>query len=282
MEKKINSLPLIAKPYTDRIFNEITIIIQNDYEKLKKSHPNFKESLRVISILETRIYSIVLGIFELVQEDNIYSCKILLRSLIEHCVKLDYLTQTSLQYQNDNIFKEYLIFNDLAEELQYLKGLNYTSKILNNIGIDYEAFQDLKRRKPEVQQYTEKQIFEKASQFGFRNMFKYINETKDKNPFDLKNEDFKNGFKAFLHIGTLYSDLSSFVHGGPTADKYVLQMHLDKEEENMEILDMVEQVMAMNFYACIVFIAFCNKLENKYDDNINRIIDCQIEYYKKI
>lgn len=282
MENKINALSIIAKPFAERIFNEITIIIQNDYEKLKDSNPQFKESLRVISILETRIFSIVLGILNLVLEDNIYSSKILLRSLIEHCVKLDYLTQISLYSKNDNIFNEYLIFNDLAEELQYLKGLNYTSKILNNKDIDYEALKDLKRRKPDVQQYTEKQIFEKASQFGFRNMFKYINETKDRNPFDLKNEDFRKGFEAFLHIGTLYSDLSSFVHGGPAADKFVLLMHLDQEEQNVEILDMVEQVMAMNFYACIIFIAFCNKLENKYDENIKRIFDCQLEYYNKI
>lgn len=282
MENKINALSIIAKPYIERIFNEITLIIQNDYEKLKVSNPQYKESLRVNSILETRIYRIILGILDLVLEDNIYSSKILLRSLIEHCVKLDYLTQKSLTSKNDNIFKEYLLFNDLAEELQYLKGLNYTSKILNKTEIDNEALQDLINRKPEIKQYSENQIFEKASQFTFRNMFKFINETKDRDPFDLNNDNYRKGFEAFLHIGALYSDLSSFVHGGPSADKFVLLMHLDKEEQDFEVLNMIEQVMAMNFYACIIFIAFCNKLDNKYDPNIQRIFDCQLEYYDKI
>lgn len=282
MDPKINDLTLIAKPYIDKINQEVTKIIQKDCGNLIKKYPKYKQAFRVAPIFESRIFLIIDGIINLVTEDNLYGSKILLRSLIDHTVKLDYLIHRALEDKNDRIFKEYLLFSDLAEELQYLKELNYKSKIINEVDIDEKALKDLIKRKPEIKKYSNNQIFEKSNQFGFRNMFKYINEDREKNHLEFDNKDIKAGFEAFLHISALYSDLSSFIHGGPAADKFVLLMHLDKEEHDNEVIEIVEQIMALNFYACIVFIGFCNKLENKYDSFIRRIIKCQIGYYKKI
>lgn len=282
MDPKINDLTLIAKPHIDKINQEVTKIIQKDCGNLIKKYPKYKQAFRVAPIFESRIFLIIDGIINLVTEDNLYGSKILLRSLIDHTVKLDYLIHRALEDKDDRIFKEYLLFSDLAEELQYLKELNYKSKIINEVDIDEKALKDLIKRKPEIKKYSNNQIFEKSNQFGFKNMFKYINEERERNHLEFDNEDIKAGFEAFLHISALYSDLSSFIHGGPAADKFVLLMHLDKEEHDNEVIEIVEQIMTLNFYACIVFIGFCNKLENKYDSFIRRIIKCQIEYYKKI
>jgi hypothetical protein len=261
MVPKINNLTLIAKPHIDQIIEEVTKIVQKDCGRLTRNYPKFKKAFRIAPIFETRIFRIIDGIINLINEDNLYGCKILLRSLIDHTVKLDFLLQKALKDKNDRIFNEYSLFSDLAEELQYLKELNYKSKIINEVEIDEKALNDLIKRKPQIKKYSNKHIFEKANQFSFRNMFKFLNEERDKDDLEFSNEDIKAGFEAYLEISALYSDLSSFIHGGPSADQFELLMHLDKNEHDNEVIQIIEHIMVLNFYACITFIGFCNKLK---------------------
>ncbi|MES2837801.1 MAG: DUF5677 domain-containing protein [Bacteroidota bacterium] len=282
MSENINKISVIAKPYIEKIFNEVFKIIENDLGALIKNHPEFNESFRYLSIFEVRISRIIHGILDLLLKDNLYSCKILLRPLIEHTLKLDYLIQKSLSDKNDNIFKEYALFCDLYEELQYQKSLDFKSKILTGEEIDEVAFQDLIKRRPEIKEYSRNKIIEKANQFTFRNIFKYLNENHEYDFINSSDEKMKKSYKTYLQIGSLYSDLSSFIHGGTFADGFELKIQLDKEINDFEIIDISEYVVIMNFYASIAFIGFCNTLENKYDENIKRVVDYQLEYYKKI
>lgn len=273
---------MIAKPYIEKVFNEVFKIIENDLGTLIKNNPEFNQSFRYLSIFEVRISRIVQGILDLLLQDNLYSCKILLRPLIEHTLKLDYLIQKSLSDNNDEIFKEYALFCDLSEESQYQKSLDFKTKILTDKEIDEEAYQDLIKRKPEIKDYSKNKISEKANQFTFRNVFRYLNNNRDYDYVNSTDDNLKKSYETYLHIGSLYSDLSSFIHGGPFADTFEFKIQFDKEENDIEIIDICEYVVIMNFYASIAFVGFCNKLENKYDENLKRIIDYQLEYYKKV
>lgn len=277
--EKINFLGLIAKPYIEDISDIIQEVILNDLGTLNKE--GYKHSIRALPIFAVRTFHISNGIINLILEDNIYSAKILLRSLIEHAFKINFLTTKSINDNNGQIFEDYYIFCDLAEELQYQKSLDYKSNILTEEDIDQESWEKLLKKKPEIEKYSKKQIFKKANEFTFRNIFKFINENK---PVDYKNEKdelMKKSFESFLMLGGIYSDLSSFIHGGPFAEPYAFPSN-DKEDDNFEILDVIENVMIMHFYANISILDFWNKLNNKYDKKILKVHELMMDYYKKV
>lgn len=136
------------------------------------------------------------------------------------------------------------------------------------------------KRKPALKEYGKDQIKEKANQFTFRNVFLFLNKGKE---VDYQSDiDFKTYYGAYLHTAAIYSDLSSFVHGGPFAEMFELRIHLDEDEHNEEILDIVECVMVMHFTACAAICYFVSKLDNKHEYLIKKIMDIQMEYYHKI
>jgi Family of unknown function (DUF5677) len=276
---KITFLGLIAKPYVEDISNLIQDIILNDLGELNKE--GYNHSIRALPIFAVRTHHISIGVINLVLEDNIYSAKILLRSLIEHAFKINFLTAKSLEDNNGKIFEDYYLFCDLAEELQYQKSLDYKSTILKAEDIDEESWKKLIEKKPEIKNYSKTLIFKKANQFTFRNIFKFINEHK---PVDYSNEKdklMKKSFESFLMIGAIYSDLSSFIHGGPFAEPYAFPSK-KTEDDNFEILDIIETVMIMHFYANISILDFWNKFNNKYDKHILKVHEMMMEYYKKV
>lgn len=280
MTRTINRLSDIAKPYIEKIADELQSIFTEDLGLLITVHKNYNDAFRGLPLFLVRVLKLSKGILSLVAEDNLYSAKALLRSLVEHTFKVEFLIDKSLIEANDNIYKEYFLFCDLSEELQYQKSLDFKVQKLGEAEIDEEAYQDLIKRKPELKKYSKNQINEKENQFTFRNIFRFLNEGKDKN--DSLGEDLKTYYGAYLHTGAIYSDLSSFVHGGPFAEKFEFIIHLDEDEHNQEILDIVENVMVMHFVACLTICSFFSKLDKKYEENIKKIVSHQMEYYNKI
>lgn len=280
MTKTINKLSYIAQPYVEKIGAELQGIFTEDFGELINNHENYKDALGVLSIFYVRISKLTKGTLNLVAEDNLYSASSLLRVLIEHSFKVEFLVEKSLIEQNDNIYKDYLLFCDLSEELQYQKSLDYKIQKLGDAEIDENAYLDLVKRKPELKKYSKNQINEKANQFTFRNIFRFLNErSASSRTID---ENMKMFYGAYLHTGALYSDLSSFVHGGPFADTFEFRIHLDEDEHDKEIFNLVENLMVMHFAPCLVITSFLSKLENKYEPKMQRMADIQMEYYKKI
>ena len=271
-----------AKVYVKDIFNVVSSLVENDLGVLKNEHPNYQHALKVLSIFEVRISRISRGIFDLISSDNLYSCKILLRALIEYSFKIDFLVKKSISDQSEEIFNDYILFCDLAEELQFKRGIDYTSEKLTDSSISEEALNDLYIRKPEIKRFSKKEIFEKANQFSFRNIFEYINTINFSDLDEINEHYLKEIFKSFLNLGVIYSDLSSFVHGGPESERYELLSHLDKEFENDEFVEIIEYVMVMHFYSCLSYIYFCNHLDSKYFPKILLIFDKILSYYDEI
>lgn len=277
--ERINFLGHIAKPYIEEISDVVKELILNNLSDLNK--PGYKQAVRAIPLFTIKILHLSNGIIDLIISDNIYSSKMLLRSLVEHAFKINFLTKKSIQESNGKIFEEYYLFCDLAEELQYQKNLDYKSKILDDQEIDEKAYQELIEKKPEIKKYSKRTIFEKSNQFTFRNTFKYANESEGKIENIDNIELIRKGEEGFLMLGGFYSDLSSFVHGGPFAESYVFPSK-DPEDDNKEILDIVENVMVIHFYANLRILEFWNNLNPKYKDEIIKINDLMLDYYQKV
>ncbi len=272
----INFLGSIAKPYIEKISNVIEKIIIED---LSNEKSGYRPSTRAIPIFAIRILKISTGIIDLILADNIYCSNALLRTLVEHSFKISYLTKKSIEDNNGDVFEDYYLFCDFAEELQYQKNLDYRTKTLFNLEFDEKAYKKLINSKPEIKNYSKRKIFEKANEFSFRNIFKFINEKQEEEYKSMKDEYLKKCYGSFLMIGAEYSDLSSFIHGGPFAESYVFPF---KERDNHEILNIIETVMIMHFYGNLSILEFWNKLNPKYDKEIMEIIGYMNEYYKKV
>lgn len=277
--ERITFLGYIAKPYIEGISEVVEKLILSNLEDLDK--PGYKQAARAIPLFAIKISHLSNGIINLIISDNIYSSKIILRSLIEHAFKINYLTKKSINESNGGIFDEYYLFCDLAEELQYQKNLDYKSKILDDQEIDEKAYQELIEKKPEIKNYSKRTIFEKSNQFTFRNTFKYANESGEKIKNIENNDLIRKGEEGFLMLGGMYSDLSSFVHGGPFAESYVFPS-TDTEDDNKEILDIVEYVMVLHFYANLRILEFWNNMNPKYTEQITEINGLMMDYYRKV
>lgn len=280
MTQTINKLAYIAKPYIGKISDELQEVFTKDLGSLISNHEKYKEAFRALSIFLVRVSRLSNGILDLVASDNLYSANVLLRALIEHAFKIEFLVEKSLKENNDNIYKEYFLFCDLSEELQYQKSLDFKKQKLEDIQIDEEAYQELLNRRPDLKKFTKNQINDKANQFTFRNIFRFLNDRQHDDK--LLDEDLKVYYGAYLHTGAIYSDLSSFVHGGPFADNFEFRMHLSEEEHNKEIFTIVENVMVMHFAPFLVTCSFISKLDKKYDEKIKTMVEIQMDYYNKI
>lgn len=281
-ESILTNLSIIAKPHCDQITDAVHKIVKLDLESLTKSHENYKQVFRIITMFSIRISHITNGILSLISLNNIYGAKILLRSLIDHTYKTVYITERALKDGNGTVADDYLIFCDFAEELQYQRALDYKSQILDDKIIDDEAFSDMLKRKPELNIYTKKQIFEKANQFTFSYIHKYLHNKDKIIKEDLENENLKKGFVAILHNATLYADLSSFVHGGPFAEISEFMLKFEEEKNDEEILDIIEYLMMLHFYANVSIAHFFSTLDKKHMDSVETITNSLLDYYEKI
>tara|TARA_R110002073_G_scaffold325028_1_gene503462 strand:+ start:57 stop:911 length:855 start_codon:yes stop_codon:yes gene_type:complete len=281
-QKNINFLGLIAKPYVEKISNVVEKVILTDLKEIAEKKGDYKQSIRALPVFAIRIFQMSNGVIDLILAENIYSAKTLLRPLIEHSFKISFLTKKATKENSAEVFKDYYLFCDLAEELQYQKSLDYKSQLLFEKESDEKAFLDLIKNKPEIQKYSKRKIFEKANEFTFRNIFKFLNENDDIEYKNVENDFVKQGYEAYAMIGAIYSDLSSFIHGGPFAEPYVFPSSKE-DEDNYEILNVIENVMIMHFYANLSILEFWNSIiPNKYDYAIKEINELMLEYYEKV
>jgi hypothetical protein len=87
-----------------------------------------------------------------------------------------------------------------------------------------DPYEILKEVNPDYKNFSKDDIIKKAEQFRYKNIIRFINNKIN------KDKTFE-GNEFLLKIIPIYSDLSSFVHGGPSADKVLFETM----EENKRI-----------------------------------------------
>jgi hypothetical protein len=185
---------------------------------------------------------------------DIYSVKILYRSLIEHFLRFQYIFFRFTQEKTEDIGVEYYTFADFSEGRRWFHAFQSMMRIYKREkeeqGLDtYDIFRELH---PEFADYTNEQVRQKADQFQYRNIIEYINRLMPDNG---------EGPSIILRILPQYSELSSFTHGGPAGEKnlFTLQQNEEKDEELIKIADMcfllsasVKKLSLLVFYNLIL------------------------------
>ena len=201
----------------------------NDIEEMVKGLENskFPKSGKALNFFIFKMNFINTSIIRCCEIKDYYSTCILFRSLLEHYFKYLYVYTRALRESNDNVGEEYYGELNGYEDFTYMRSMqNLRKKLTKKVSIltlddkDNEA------------------LLKAGTNFGIKSILAFLNEgIKDdlKLPFEL----------FFTDYCKKYYDLSSFVHGGPFAEKYMKKYSDDKESMDKDLEYFVSESEAL-------------------------------------
>lgn len=145
-------------------------------------------------------------------EELFYSSQGLTRILIEHFIVAYYVWTKCRVDKSDDCALSYYGYYGLQE---LIKQENYNSKLDKSYDPQKTPLENFKAKDDSFNDVSEADILDvnkKANQFDIRHILKYL---QDELHVD---DEFKSIHVIFLDFCKQYNKLSSFVHGGPTAE----------------------------------------------------------------
>ena len=173
----------------------------SNYSK-KCSH---KETILALTSFHTHLSTLKNGIMDLSESNNIYSIKALYRIYLEHWLKGTYIWTRYTKEKNDDVGIEYSRLGRIGEYLKYGKSIKQISIILDAETKNLDVWDILCKYDKELIKLSKQDILDNIKKFEYKSIAKYIVDNKSP------------GADWFSVIIPEYSELSSFVHGGPSA-----------------------------------------------------------------
>lgn len=195
------------------------------------------------------------AILDIAETDNVYSIKILFRSLLEHFLKSQYLFTRHISEKTDAAGEEYYLFCDLIEDVNMLSAHNKVAKIVSPDTRELKAFETIREREPNLAQLSNDDIRQKANQFTYKRMVEFLLAQYYKDS-TLSTSNF------LLSILPKYAELSSFVHGGPASDKYVGLTQ--NEERNRETLELAQLALLMATHVKLTIFVLFHSIDKRF------------------
>jgi hypothetical protein len=254
-----------------QILEELQEFVNQPFCDLKDIIPSntFKNTILVLLSLTGRIDFIADSIIQLENEPNIYSMRILLRSLIEHHLRHTYIFMKWSRTKSEECANDYLTYYAYNEELELAASYKRQGKLTgcNSSGSIMEVFKELH---PKMVSLTEAKIREKSSQFFYKRIIEFVGS-----------EVYKTGYSSpnmFLpKIFPEYSEMSSFVHGGSFADlvmsKYANETKLVEESER--IADLALSISATTKLITLIMLS---NIDNKYSSITSQYQSLLLKY----
>lgn len=185
-----------------------------------------------------------------------YPCTILIRSQIEHFIVAAYIWIQYRLKENDEIARtyheEYLIY-EVIKRINYSKSNNINMS--SRYSIAFKKILDLLTENKIVNQKDFEQLNIKANQFDIRQISKFFELNL---PLEFDNVVKNERIKQFLEY---YNYLSSFVHGGPSADALIKEEHKSKFiKEASEFVEWSSNILSIHRLFIIYFLAINNNI----------------------
>lgn len=209
-------------------------IFDSNIPQIKKDIENskFPKTGKALYRFYKKISSIKALLDKMSDIKEVYGAKILLRALFEHLIVSYYIYYRSQREKDDKIGEEYYQEYSIQE---FFKQKGYSQKIeniRNNITKNISGLDYVKDKYEEFEEVTPKQYQEIntiRNKFKVDNILKQLNQIEDETSNIIKHHDYMLGFLDE------YNKLSSYVHGGPFAEKetYDDSNDLDKEIKNI-------------------------------------------------
>jgi hypothetical protein len=261
----MNKNPKLTIDQIAVIDDEVFKILEKDGGKIFLLFKNndLEKTGRALSLFHAKIGFIKNGIYDQLEPNNLYACKILYRTLIEHYLKAKYILFESVRNGNDTIGCEYYEFADACEKLQLGSAYKRAGEILFPQKSFNDVFEVLKEMFPKLKKYSKKDIKDKASKFNYRRIIEYLYDL-----FYVQRNEHGNENNFIVNLIPEYSDLSSYIHGGPAAD-YTL-MNLGEKDQSAITEELIEIfyetiMLSTHFSSLLYMIAI------KFDDNYKEV-----------
>ncbi len=203
-------------------FNQLRHEIENDINNSK-----FPKTGKALLIFTDKIDEISKTLTP--EITNFYTSQVLTRVIFEHYLVSDYLYTRSKLDLSDNVgqeyYKEYLC-GEFFKRFSYSKQVD---QIIDNNPEKKTQLEIIKESLPEFEDLTNaelQRIFEiKNSFYDLKKIGKYLIKS------ETEKYSIANFNKAKLDLIKRYSDLSSYVHGGPLAERDFMTLDIQKKEE---------------------------------------------------
>ena len=245
----------------DAVFNVLSKDAGNVFLVFKNN--NLEQTGKALSLFHAKIGFLKNGIFEQLESGNIYSANVLYRAMIEHYLKAEYLLFESARQGNDGVGSDYYEFADASEKLQLGSAYKRAAEILHptkSFNDFYESLQDIF---PNLKKYTRKEISTKTSKFKYRNIIEYLYDL-----FYIQKTEQGTDENFLINLIPEYSDLSSYVHGGPAADNALMTLSMgDKTKISEEITDVFFNAIMLSTHFCSLLYMLSIKYEEKYREH---------------
>lgn len=254
------------------IFHEESIELANNV--INSTIP--QSGTTILSLL-AGINSLKLGIFELCKSRDIYSLNVLYRSLLEHFIKINYFFHRIIVDKNDAVGEDYYKFYSKNEIALYGKSLEQINRIVDLEYQGKDIIQILYEIEPELRNYSSKELREKISQYNYKNMIKFIFDKHNNSEKDKKHD-------ILLSIIPEYSELSSYVHGGPFAIRNTAIKWKENEVEkkccqfarSTFSLFVISKLISLFLFGLLIdkkYLKLHNKINNLWKESNSKIED---------
>lgn len=209
-------------------------LFKSNIEQIEKDITNsqFPKTGKALLRFYYKISSLKILIDKIKITEEVYAGKILLRALFEHLIVSYYIFNEYENQKNDKIGEEYYQEYFIHE---FFKQKGYSQKIDNirgDITKNVSGLEYVKKKYNELEEVSASQYQEIngiGNRFKIDNILKQLNEKGKIKQEDIKFHDYMLGFLDE------YNRLSSYVHGGPFAEKETYDVSNDLEAENNKI-----------------------------------------------
>ena len=214
---------------------------------------SFKYTLMGTFSLSGRIDFISESILLLLENNHIYAAKILFRSLVEHFLKSQYIFLRWAIDKTDLVGEEYIKLCNYNEEIDF--AVAYKKRgILLGAQVSESPIEMIRKIHPQYSNITEKQLKQKISQFSYKKIIEFITSNIYKTGLDSSESFIPN---LLIH----YSDLSSFVHGGPMAERFMTEMFNKEgyESSSEELAELTVSISAFSKFFTLIMVSNIDK-----------------------
>lgn len=247
----------------DNIFKIIEAsLLDLTMEVLKSEYPFTGKAL---VMLVTKSNFIKNSIFDVCENEDLYSANILYRSLIEHFLRHQYLFLNYAKRKNDDIGIDYYNYCDMGENLDFLKSIKSTNKIFDPEHPDINTWEEISKLDKRFSKISPKELKEKSEQFRYRNIIKFLSST-----LSLKDS-------MLNKIIPLYSELSSFVHGGPYGENMLFAHGVNEKDRIEKLKNICEMTFEISKGIKLYTYLFAVQINQKYGIFYNQINEASVK-----
>lgn len=221
----------------------------------------YLQTAAVLVGLTASITSIKLSIYALAEdsETNLYSAKILHRTLIEHYLKFNYILARFLTEKTDEVGIEYRKYIQISEVLSYIKA-SEVAKSMVGTSTDSQVLEKLKKEHPELN-ISQKELGNITSKWKHRSIIKYLKD----------NSSFLGGDSPYLlKLIPEYAELSSFIHGGRSAEEYY-HGSFDSDGLTKEIYREVAETCFLSNSIRVYLMLVAIEIDNSFTEGMVRL-----------